>query len=1119
MAPHARPDSLSKASALAVQKIPANLQLPLLELMLQARKGDENDEGLKRRGIGHFQMSGTGHEGLAGLGIQLRKDDYLHPHYRDRVLVMAKGLTHERCARLLLSKTGPGCQGRQMPSHYCAADLRIGSHSSPIGSKLLHAVGMAQSIKARGGSEIVVASLGDAGTREGETWEGLAQAAQDRLAVLTVIADNRYGISTHTEGKTFWTMEGSLAPLTAGQKAADCGGDGSFLSMPVYLADGRDVVEVYLKSAAALKYVRGGHGAAILIVKCERFGSHSSSDDQRQYRSADELARILERDPIPAYAEALIAAGRLTIGQYDDLQRKHHELAETAAQAVLAGEDPAPEMALNTALPPLPENLPEENGNRPGLQPKRRGGLTMAAALNVCLRQEMARNERVVIYGQDVEDPKGDVFGVTKGLSTQFQKRVTNAPLAEATIIGTAVGRSLVGDQPVAMIQFIDFIGPGMNQLLHELATMYWRSAGEWNAPVVVTAPCGGYLPGLGPWHSQSNEAIFAHWPGLNVVMPSTPADAVGLLRYALRCQQPTLFLYPKALLHSVRNAIAEPAADFGVPFGRARIVREGRDVTAVSWGNGVTLCEEAATNAAKNGVRVEIIDLRSIVPWDRQTILQSVHKTGRLIVVHEDGKTCGMAGEIIADLMPDLFGALKCAPARVTRSDDHIPYHYESELRVLPSAETVYATIVAQMSAVPVANVTSAAAAGFATMAAHSAQAGAFESETGEPMAASGGNGDGSAYAARSAHATHSGGGAQGVQAAGAPAGAAQCHEVVVPKQSPTDEDATVVKWHVKIGDPVTAGSKLVEMEANKGTYEIEAPVAGKVLSLRADPAQVVSVGQVLVTIETAAGAAGSGASHAGAGHGASGVAMQPPHTGPAAQAARIVGEKELSHAQMQVGALCKLSRTTIPQAAVAAEADVTKMLREHRKLKDRTDKPTVHHYLMWCLIKTLRNHREWYGELSGDGRKLLYRAGMSVGYASMSRSDDLFTPVVHDAEQYDFPALSKKLHELTGATREGRIRAEDVQGAAITLTNVGTLGVEDGWPFVIPGQVAMISAGFALPRMRRGESGQMEERYVLRLNMIFDHRPFNGNHASRFLLDFKTAIEALDVLALLAE
>lgn len=1087
MAANARPDAVAKATEIDVKKIPADQQLPILELMLQSRKGDENDEALKRRGIGHFQMSGSGHEALAGLGIQLRKQDYLHPHYRDRVLVMAKGMTHEHIARLFLSKSGPGCEGRQMPAHYCAVELRIGSHSSPIGSKLLHAVGMGQTIRAQKLDEVVVASMGDAGSREGECWEGMAQAAQDKVPVLLVVADNQFGISTRTPGRTFWTMDGSLAPITAAQKAANCGADASFLTMPVYFCNGRNVVDVYLKSQAALKYIRGGHGAAILIVRTERFGSHSSSDDQRQYRSADELAQMLENDPIPAYAEALIAAGKLSIGQYDDLQRKHHEAADAAAQKVLATDDPRPDLQVNSAFPPLPAGLPEENGNRPGLQPKRRGGLTMAAALNICLRQEMDRNERVVIYGQDVEDPKGDVFGVTKGLSTKFKARVTNAPLAEATIIGTAIGRALAGDTPIAMIQFIDFIGPGLNQLLHELATMHWRSNGEWNAPVVVTAPCGGYLPGLGPWHAQTNEALFAHWPGLNVVMPSTPADAVGLLRYALRCKQPTLFLYPKALLHGVRNAITEPDPNFAIPFGKARIIREGRDLTVVSWGNGITLCEEAATNAAKDGVRVEIIDLRTIVPWDRDTIVQSVHKTGRLVVVHEDGKTCGMGSEIISDLMPDIFGSLKCAPARVTRTDDHIPYHYESELRVLPSADNVYATIVAQMSAVPMASVAPRHAAAALTTQTVGTLTGLSAALT-------------DADAPETVAAPASPGASAGTR-----------HDVVVPKQSPTDEDATVVKWHVKLGDEVQPGSKLVEMEANKGTYEIEAPWAGKILSLRADAGQVVSVGQVLVTIETAGGG------DAPVGEAAAPAAVA--KSSGAANVARIIGEKELSHAQMQVGALCKLSRTAIPQAAVNAEADVTKIMREHRKLKDRTEKPTIHHYLMWCLIKTLRNHREWYGELSGDGRKLLYRAGISVGFASMSRSDDLFTPVVHDAEQYDFLALSKKIQELTVSTREGRVRAEDVQGAAITLTNVGTLGVEDGWPFVIPGQLAMISAGYAQPRMRRGENGSMEERYIIRMTMIFDHRPFNGNHASQFLLDLKKNIEALDVLSLLAE
>jgi len=1053
-------------------------RLKLLRWMLASRLTDEGELTLKRRGLGHFQLSSLGHEALAGVALAMHEGDWLHPHYRDRAICIGRGMTIEQFFLDYFAKRDSGTGGRQMPSHYNSRRHRIVSLSSPVATNMLQAVGMAMSLKERGVPEVVVAGSGDAATRSGETLEAIQHAGIEKLPVVFTIADNRWGISTCTTGKTFWTQPRSL------YKDAD--GSLWFMSCRVEMADGLDPEKVYEASAIAMERARSGDGPTILVLNTERLGSHSSSDDQRIYRDAKELAEMAQRDPVKNYVEKLTKSGFVTAAQVEAMKAEIQAEVDAAGTRAKSAPDPDPAQVRNSAFAPLPEALPHTEQGLPALLPKRNGGLTMAQCISLVLSQEMRRNPRISLYGEDVEDPKGDVFSTTKGLSTEFAGRVRNSPLAEATIMGSAVGRAILGDLPVAAIQFVDFMGPALNQLLNEVITMYWRSKGDWNCPMVVMAPYGAYLPGLGPWHSQTNEAFFAHMPGMHVVIPSSPGDAAGLLRYALQCNRPVLFLYPKALLHGAEETVKEPGNECLVPFGKARVVRQGRDVTLVTWGNCVAISRQAAQRAAQDGVETEILDLRTIVPWDLQAVLDSVARTGRLLVVHEDAKTCGMAGEIIAEVVAAMHERLLAPPLRVTKTDDHNPYQFALELSILPSVDSVADTLrhlgTLRSRAGESAKPSGYASAGFAPV---------------PPVSA--------AVSPRSSQRTEA-------PVAKAASGGPARVPVVVPKQSPTDEDATVIGFKVKVGETVKAGSPLVEMEANKGSYEIESPHGGKIVELHVREGERVRVNTPLLTIETSE-ADTQGHSHEAAG-------------GPANV------EVRLTPAQIQVGALALKSQREIPTVSVETEADITELVKQREALQKEFEAKfhvhvTITHLILWALVQTLKDeqHRNFRGRLDSTGEVLLVAPHVNVGFAAISQGDDLFAPVIREAGRLNIAELVKRARELTESVRTGSINTHALQGATVTLTNIGAFDATRGAPFVIPGQLAMLCAGSVLPRPRYtnkpGSKGELvaELRQTVSLNLVFDHRPFNGSHAAGFLRAIKTRLQALDLKQLMTE
>ena len=638
----------------------------LLRDLFLIRAGDLREERLLRQGRGWIHIPGQGHEALAVLAASLEADDLLFLYYRDRALMQARGVTPLEMAREHLATANSSSGGRQMPVHGSFRRLGIYPPATPTASQCLPAVGAAWGIKLKGDRRVVLCTIGDASTRQGEFFEAVAQAVQDRLPIVLVVEDNGYGISTPTLDQLPFRL-------------------GIFGTSMFRHVDGRSVDAVAEAGSAAIASARRGDGPTILWVELDRMTSHTNSDDHRVYRSAAEIALMKARDPVTAYAASLVDSGALDAAQVCSLQDE--ATAEADAAYAAAEIEPAPPLqSANTKLlgpfdpkGHLPPFALEEASN------------TMAGALNTTLREALARIPNSLIFGEDVEDPKGGVFGVTKGLSTRVPSRVVNSPLAEATIAGMGVGLAATGFRPILEMQFIDFIAPAFNQLLNQAATLRWRSNGDWTCPAVFYAPYGAYLPAGSTWHSQSNEGFWTHIPGLRVAVPGTPADLASLLWSALQESDPTLLLSPKHIMR-VRH---DPVSPQPRGFGRARIVQSGTDITVVTWGNCLEVVQKAAAHHADRS-SIEIIDLISLVPCDWAAIDASVAKTGRLVVVTEDARTGCFGQAIITEVVGShaRFNRFLSPPLLVAREDGHIPFNPVLEYAVLPDAARVHAAL-----------------------------------------------------------------------------------------------------------------------------------------------------------------------------------------------------------------------------------------------------------------------------------------------------------------------------------------------------------------------------------------------------------------------------------------
>jgi 2-oxoisovalerate dehydrogenase E1 component len=637
-----------------------------LHLMLISRECDRREAILMRQGRGWISEAGMGHEATATLAYHLLPEDYFFGYCRDRPLYLGCGVAPEQIARDFFARSSSTTQGRLMPQHCSMRQLNIFPGVTAQGAECLPAVGAAKGIKLASESAIVLCSIGDAATRQGEFYEAVCLSVQEQLPVAFLVEDNGFGISTRTR---------TMLPFRLG----------IFDDRLVAQVNGRNAFEVFEVGGQAIEKARAGGGPTVIWCELDRLAPHTSADDHRVYRSAEEIAEMMDRDPIKLFAEALIEERALTREEFEQMQVEIERFVDLTYQQ--AASEPAPDPA------GVLEHLFGPPADAPAIpfQPLGRPA-TMVEAINQTLHAGMEKFPRMVVFGEDIEDPKGGVFGLSKGLSSRFPNRVDNSPLAEATIIGTAVGLAATGYRPVVEIQFIDYITPGFHQLVTQMATLRWRSCGEWTCPAVIYAPYGAYLPAGGQWHSQSNDGWWAHTPGIQVAVPSTPEDAAGLFWTALHSEDPSLILIPKHLMR-----LRKPVLEYRpVPFGQAGLRREGTDCTIVSWGNCLEIAEQAALQMDLEGVGVEIIDLRTLVPCDWSAIERSLSKTGRLVAVHEDNRTCGFGEAVIAEMTvdPKRFQLLLAPPQLVARYDTHIPYHPDLEYAVLPSTERVIQAI-----------------------------------------------------------------------------------------------------------------------------------------------------------------------------------------------------------------------------------------------------------------------------------------------------------------------------------------------------------------------------------------------------------------------------------------
>ena len=643
--------------------------------MTLSREGDRREGILFRQGRGWIQVPGAGHETLAVLADCLGKDDFIYPYYRERALALARGVSNYQMALAFFAREGSCSAGRLMSSHYSDPDLNIVASATPTGLQCLPAVGTAWAFALREQKNAVLCCIGDASTRQGEFYEAWSFALQESLPIVFVVEDNGYGITTPTK---------KLTPFNIGALATE----------RRFLVNGRDAHAVYSCGQTLFDEARNGQGPSVLWLEIDRLWSHTASDDHRVYREADELKAMAARDPIELLKARLIEEGALTEAAWN---AEHQAIIESVeADYTRAERAPSPkfqwtnrEMEVDARAIAPPHSHHVAHGHH--------GPQTMLSALNEALHRRFAAEPRAIFFGEDVEDPKGGVFGLTKGLSENFPDRVFNSPLAEATIMGAAAGLSMAGFKPIFEIQFVDFVGTALNQLMNQLATLRWRSNDKWRCPGIFFMPCGAYLPAGGPWHSQSNEGLFAHIPGVLLACPSTPHDAVALLETAYSLDDPVVFLLPKHLLR--RKWEWDVPAPLG--FGRANVRLAGEDVTIVTWGNGVEVSLAAAVELEKDDISAEVLDLRTLVPCDWAAIQTSLEATGRLVVVHEDNETCGFGQAIISRATTDanFWNQLAARPQLVARPDAHIPFHPDLELALLPSVGDVKAAVMRTMA------------------------------------------------------------------------------------------------------------------------------------------------------------------------------------------------------------------------------------------------------------------------------------------------------------------------------------------------------------------------------------------------------------------------------------
>jgi 2-oxoisovalerate dehydrogenase E1 component len=1022
------------------------LKRELLLTILESRHGDLREENLNRQGKGHFHVSGRGHEALAALSRQLLPGDYLAPYYRDRGMVLGRGVTTRQLALDYMAKRDSSSHGRQMPSHYSFRELNIWSVPTPTAAQLLPACGMAWGMQFDGKRTLVVTTVGDAATRQGDFYEAICFAQERSLPLLLVVEDNGFGISTPTARMT----PRALQVLNEDQWQ---------------VVEGWDVEQVHAASETAMADIRAGRGPRLLWVKLERLSSHTSTDDQAIYRSKEDLAKLAERDPLLTLKRQMIAEGQLTEAEFAKLDREVKErVRRDYAEAERAENPAANELEVNVSSPPaaLDEVV---------LQP---GKHRMGDVINGTLRSGLEANHDRLIFGEDVEDPKGGVFRLTQKLSTDFPRQVFNSPLAESTILGVACGLASYGKRPVFELQFIDFIYPGWNQLVTNLATLRWRTYGKWTCPTVIYAPYGAYLPGGSLWHSQANESAIAHYPGLAVVVPSTPEDAAGLLWTAMHAADPVIFLVPKHLLWAEREV---EAPVLSVPIGQARRRTEGRDVTVVAWGN---LMEKALEAVALLGdkVSVELIDLRTIVPWDHETVEESVRKTGRLVVVQEDTENCSVGQMVISHLAgrPDVWSRMVCAPILVSKGNVMIGYNPIYEYAALPDTPRLVAAVRRAMATSRDRNEIMPAT-DYAPPAGTNVEASVVA-------------------AAKDAHAP-----------ANSVVPGSSDIEVKVPIMGEGIRAARIVALRKQPGETVNLDDVLCEVETDKAVYPIEAAFAGIFKSWLAAVDDTVEIGRVIAVVqgdEASVAALAVTAQASPAVVPAAHPSLQQLQRTKAASAAPAVPPPGGTPREPALPASITRRLATVVPASM--QLDVAwKAIRDARSAAKEAGQdfsPSL--MLAWAVCHAMERHAGFRCIITREG-EILQQNNFDLGFAVALEGDRLATAVIRESNRLGFTDFAAAYVKALADTRAGKIM--EVQ-SPINLTSLGAFGIESAVPIVVPPAVGTLFIGRAHERMIN-EGGQIYPQEVATLSLTFDHRVVNGAGAAAFMHEIKAQIE----------
>jgi 2-oxoisovalerate dehydrogenase E1 component len=1018
-----------------------NDKLRLLRIILESRHADLREQNLIRQGKGHFHVSGMGHEALAAVSIQMEPDDYIVSYYRDRGLVLGRGMTTRQLGLEYFAKRNTGSGGRQMPSHYSDADLHIWSVPTPTGSQLLPACGIAWGIQLDGKKNLVVTTIGDAATRQGDFFEAICFAKEKKLPVLFLVEDNAYGISMPTR---------KTNPL-----ALDILEQENWRQI-----EGQDVQQVYDATAEVFEKIRGGGGPFFFWIKMERLSSHTSSDDQKLYRTAEELEGLEKCDPLTCWKDQLIKQSVITQDDYAELDNEIKERVRREYADAEKAEDPSPNELLTNVTKP-PQKVEKEI-----LPP---GKYRIGDTVNKTLRAGIEDDSQRILFGEDIEDPKGGVFRLTQKLSTEFPKQVFNSPLAEATILGVACGLAAYGKRPVFELQFIDFIYPGFNQLVTNISTLRWRSFGNWKCPAVIYAPYGAYLPGGSLWHSQANESALAHYPGLNVVIPSTPADAAGLLWTAMHAEDPVIFLVPKHLLWA-EHEYTKPIR--AVPLGKARNVREGSDVTVVAWGNTIEKTLEAL-NKIGNEVSVELIDLRSIVPWDAAAIEESVRKTGRLVVVQEDTENCSVGQMIISHVTgtSGLWNELVSPPVLVSKPNVVIGYNPIYEYAALPDVERIVTAIRRAISTrVERPAVAGIGDSGRVALTPVSELPGSTIPVTKETIE-------------------------QHVQS------------ITVPIMGEGIRNAKIVSLLKKPGEQIQLDDELCEVETDKAVYPIQSSFVGVMGEWKTKVGDTVEIGQELGTILTGEPAFAEQFE----------TAARKSTKSETVEAAVSAAESDARgrHARhyniepaLSPTITRKLNRVIPANLQIDVRWDAIREARQALKKTDREQAPSPSMMIAWSVVRAMEKHAP-FRRLILEDDQIVQNDDFDLGIAVALEGDRLATAVITTANQRSWSEFVSAFNETVASTRGGRV---DAMNAPVVITSLGAFEVKAGAPIVVPPSVGTLFIGTAHRELISNKT-KNETAEVITLSLTFDHRVVNGAGAAAFANEIKTQIEAFKI------